>query len=104
MTRAQRKKLKLQEDNGMNAHIMEVFKSKDGDFEAQEKHPKLLKISWHPTVSGRVILRSLVGFCVEFIEGWQPAVHSRPYPTVVDRSRERKSLTWSFWAGICNAS
>ncbi|KAI5652243.1 hypothetical protein M9H77_29430 [Catharanthus roseus] len=41
MTRAQRKKLKLQEDNGMIAYIMEALKRKFDEFEDQGKHPKL---------------------------------------------------------------
>ncbi|KAI5664091.1 hypothetical protein M9H77_23414 [Catharanthus roseus] len=37
----------------MIVHIMEALKSRDGEFEAQEKHPQLFTI-WHPTTSGKV--------------------------------------------------
>ncbi|KAI5657268.1 hypothetical protein M9H77_26061 [Catharanthus roseus] len=60
-TRAQRKRLKLQEDNqennGMIVHIMEALKSKDGEFEAQEKHPKSFTMS---SKSSREVLQEEV--------------------------------------------
>ncbi|KAI5672391.1 hypothetical protein M9H77_12755 [Catharanthus roseus] len=50
ITRAQRNKLKLQEDNGMLAYIMEALKSKVHEFEDQGKHPKA-----SATVAGRTL-------------------------------------------------
>ncbi|KAI5672873.1 hypothetical protein M9H77_13237 [Catharanthus roseus] len=44
MTRTKRKKLKLQEGNGMLAYMMEATKSKVDEVEDQEKHPKLFTI------------------------------------------------------------
>ncbi|KAI5676009.1 hypothetical protein M9H77_06959 [Catharanthus roseus] len=41
ITRAQRKKLKLQEDNDMIAYIEDAFKSKIKEFDGQGKPPKL---------------------------------------------------------------
>ncbi|KAI5677505.1 hypothetical protein M9H77_08455 [Catharanthus roseus] len=42
MARAQRKKLKLQEDNGMLGYMMEALKSKVDEFEGQGEHLKLV--------------------------------------------------------------
>ncbi|KAI5677784.1 hypothetical protein M9H77_08734 [Catharanthus roseus] len=44
MTRAQRKKLKLHEDNDMIAYKEETLKRKIEEFEGQRKLPKLFKI------------------------------------------------------------
>ncbi|KAI5652235.1 hypothetical protein M9H77_29422 [Catharanthus roseus] len=56
ISRAQRKNLKLQEDNNMNAHMEDALRSKNEEFDGQGKPPKLFPMCSisNPPANGRV--------------------------------------------------
>ncbi|KAI5680958.1 hypothetical protein M9H77_02185 [Catharanthus roseus] len=106
ITRAQIKKLKLQEDDGMIAYMEDALKSKVGEFEDQGKHPKLLTMCsifkeqskaqlevnlancWEGCTlppMARPLLPLPVRFCLDFPRHWQPTADRRFYPPVASR-------------------
>ncbi|KAI5663822.1 hypothetical protein M9H77_23145 [Catharanthus roseus] len=81
ITRAQRRKLKAIEDNGIVAYLEEALESKITQGTKLE-----LKIG---QVFEEDPLPSLVGFCRCFLWSMTPTAHGRSYTTVAGRVRER---------------
>ncbi|KAI5664034.1 hypothetical protein M9H77_23357 [Catharanthus roseus] len=82
ITRAQRKKLKIHEDNDMVAYIEEALKIKLEGFEGQEKASKLFSMCSISKDHSRESIGGENGFV---LEEEHPAADGSSAPTVIDR-------------------
>ncbi|KAI5671545.1 hypothetical protein M9H77_11909 [Catharanthus roseus] len=89
ITRAQRRKIKMLEDNGMVAFFEEALKSKLQGFEGQERATKLFSMC---SISKDQSREQIGGEIGKVLEGKHPTANDSPASTVASRLLPAPSL------------